>query len=292
MIYTTANPVPSDMLCMELAKPVGVTLGESIGVLLAAKKSANLRPRYIESLRVYLNLFARGRENTLLSEITIDTLEAWFGGRVEAPTTRRGSVGRLWSLFSFAERRGWISNNPMRRLEPVRIDRKPPKILTPDQAQRLMEFAMYRHPRSLAFFTLALFAGVRPQELEGVTWENVGATTVTIDAAASKVRRRRIVHLSENAIEWIGFARETGALLPFQINFRNHTLKRAAQHMGFKEGWEQDILRHSAASYLLAVSQNVAAVSMGLGNSPAILLTHYQELVTAEAAGLFWSIRP
>lgn len=277
---------------MESAKQVGETLGNGIVVLLAAKTAANCRPRYVESLRIYLNLFARGREDMLISAITIDTVETWFNGRNEAPMTRRGSVGRLSSLFSFAERRGWIASNPIRRLEPIRIDRKAPKILTVEQAQRLMEFAMYREPRSLAFFTLALFAGIRPQELEGVTWANVGATTVTVDAAASKVRRRRIVQLSENAVEWIGFARETGALLPFQINFRSHTLKKAAKHLGFDGGWEQDILRHSAASYLLAVNPNVACVSRNLGNSPDILLNYYSELVTHESATSFWSIRP
>lgn len=277
---------------MEPLPAVGVTLGNAIEVLLVAKTGANCRPRYLKGLRYYLKQFARGREDTPIAAITVETIERWFAERAEALTTRRGNAGRLWSLFSFGERRGWLVHNPMRRLEPIRIDRKPPKILTPEQAQSLMEFAMYRHPRSLAYFALALFAGIRPQELEGITWANVGATTVTVDAAASKVRRRRIVQLSENAIEWINFARETEALLPFQINFRSHTLKKAAEHLGFEGGWEQDILRHSAASYLLAAWGDVGRVSKNLGNSPDVLLNFYQELVTAEAAVAFWNIRP
>lgn len=280
------------MILMEPPQLVSVTLGSAIEVLLVAKTGANCRPRYLKSLRCYLGQFARGRQATPITEITIDIIERWFAGRNEALTTRVGSAGRLWSLFSFAERRGWIVINPMRRLEPIRIDRKPPKILSVEQAQQLMEFAMYREPRSLAFFALALFAGVRPQELEGVTWQNVGAVTVTIDAAASKVRKRRIVHLHENTVEWINFARETGALLPYQMNFRTNTLRKAAKHLGFPSGWEQDILRHSAASYWMAASGDATFVSRNLGNSPEILLTHYLQLVTAESAAAFWSIRP
>lgn len=269
-----------------------VTLGGGIVVLLAAKSAANFRPRYVNSLRSYLGLFARGRENMPIADITVEVLELWFASRKEAPSSQRGNLGRLGSLFAFAERRFWITRNPMRQLEKIRIDRKPPKILTVEQAERLMEWAMRRYPKSLAFFTLALFGGIRPQELEAVTWENVGAGIVTVDAAASKVRRRRIVHLNENAIEWLNFARELGALLPFGINKRVRTLQKAAVHLGFEAGWCQDILRHSCASYWLATRNDVGAVSRELGNSPSILLNHYFELVSAESALAFWSIRP
>lgn len=269
-----------------------MTLGGGILVLLAAKSAANFRPRYVNSLRSYLGLFARGREDMPIADITVETLEQWFAQRKEAPSSQRGNLGRLGSLFAFAERRCWITKNPMRQLEKIRIDRKPPKILTPEQAERLMDFAMRRYPRSLAFFTLALFAGIRPQELEAVTWENVGTGIVTVDAAASKVRQRRIVHLNENAIEWLAFARELGSLLPFGINKRVRTLQKAAVHLGFEGGWCQDILRHSCASYWLATRNDVGAVSRELGNSPTILLNHYFELVTSESAAAFWSIRP
>lgn len=278
---------------VEEARPATVvTLGGGILVLLAAKSAALFRPRYVNSLRSYLGLFARGREDMPIASVTVETLEQWFAVRKEAPSSQRGNLGRLGSLFAFAERRLWITRNPMRQLEKIRIDRKPPKILTPEQAERLMEWAMRRYPKSLAFFTLALFAGIRPQELEAVTWENVGAGIVTVDAAASKIRQRRIVHLNENAIEWLAFAREIGSLLPFGINKRVRTLQKAAVHLGFEGGWCQDILRHTCASYWLAISDNCGLVARELGNSPTILLNHYYELVTAADAALFWNLRP
>lgn len=42
----------------------------------------------------------------------------------------------------------------------------------------------------------------------------------------------------------------------------------------------------------LADSNDIGAVSMSLGHSPAILMTHYRELVTTESALAFWNIRP
>lgn len=270
----------------------GITLGAGIAVLLASKRSANFRPRYINSLRIYLGKFAKGREDIPLSSITVETVERWFAERNEAPSTQRSNFGRLCTLFSFAERRSWIVKSPMRLMERIRVDPRPPRILTVEQCQRLMEFTMYRHPRALAFIVLALFGAIRPEELRKVSWENVSETTVTVDAAASKVRRRRIVHLRENACEWINFAREVGAILPITLNAHVMILRRAAKHLGFEDGWPQDILRHTGASMWLAVTDSVGLVSKELGNSPAILLTNYQELVTADAASAFWAIRP
>lgn len=269
-----------------------VTLASGILFLLAAKTAANCRPRYVRSLRIYLSAFAKGREDMPLSEFTVETIEQWFAGRKEALTSRKGNSGRLASLFAFAHRRQWIAANPMRQLEKIRIDQKPPKILSVEQAQKMMNFAMYQWPRGLAFVTLAMLAGIRPEELEKITWADVGDGIVTVDAAASKVRRRRIVHLRESACEWINFARETGAELPFRLNSRTKMLRKAAPLLGFENGWEQDILRHTAASMWLAVTDNVGLVSKELGNSPAILLTNYQELVSAESALAFWAIRP
>jgi hypothetical protein len=48
--------------------------------------------------------------------------------------------------------------------------------------------------------------------------------------------------------------------------------------------WKKDVLRHSAASYWLAVEPDVPRIAMELGNSPAVLFKHYREVVTDEEA--------
>lgn len=48
----------------------------------------------------------------------------------------------------------------------------------------------------------------------------------------------------------------------------------------------------AAASNLLTIKKDAAAVSLEFGNSPQILLKHYRELVTAEQADAFWKLRP
>ncbi|HRZ58656.1 MAG TPA: hypothetical protein P5525_24715, partial [Candidatus Paceibacterota bacterium] len=115
--------------------------------------------------------------------------------------------------------------------------------------------------------------------------------TVTVDAAASKVRQRRIVHLMPSAGEWMKLALKSKSRLPLSQSTRRRFLRRLRDHLGFKI-WPKDVLRHSAASYWLAECQDAAKVALELGNSVGVLFRHYRELVTKEEAGKFWDIRP
>jgi hypothetical protein len=56
--------------------------------------------------------------------------------------------------------------------------------------------------------------------------------------------------------------------------------------------WPQDVLRHTAASNLLAHHQDVGKVAAFLGNSAGILLTHYKALVEKEDAEKFMKLMP
>jgi len=51
-------------------------------------------------------------------------------------------------------------------------------------------------------------------------------------------------------------------------------------------------MRHSAASYQLARSQDAARTALNLGHSPDILFRHYREVVRPEEAERFFAIAP
>jgi integrase len=297
-MHTTAESVcspivfsPESLYAEEVPKII--SLSEAITLLLNTKRLCNCRKRYIDSLSAYLLQFARGREAARIDSFDVLKIEDWFAGRKEAHSTMASNIGRLSALFGFAERRGWIAKNPCKQLERIRIDRKAPKILSPVQARVIMTNVQRLKPHEMAFFALAVFAGVRPEELERITWSaiNLDDGIVTIDAAASKVRRRRIMDLEPNALAWLRLAHASDARLPVGRMTRRRYLDYAERWLGF-ETWPQDCLRHTAASFLLAKHRNAPLVANRLGNSPSILLRHYQELVTSEDCLAFWSITP
>ncbi len=267
----------------------GRAIGRVIVELLRAKRTANRREKYIESLRQYLRQFARERMWRPIDSFDAAKIEAWFDSRLEAPATRSSNLGRLSSLFAFAARRGYLTENPVRRIEKVFTEPNPPKTLTPDQAEHVLRFAQEHMPRFVPWLALAMFAGVRPEELDKLSWSNVDLERgiVTVDAAASKVRRRRAMPLPSAAVEWL----RLGGDLPITRISRRRYIRKLRDSLNLA-AWPQDVLRHTAASYLLAEHQDAGKVALWLGNSPKILLAHYQELIGKDAAQKFWAIRP
>ena len=59
-----------------------------------------------------------------------------------------------------------------------------------------------------------------------------------------------------------------------------------------KVKWKANGLRHSFISYRVADIQNVAQVALEAGNSPGMIFGHYRELVTADDAKEWFSIKP
>jgi integrase len=272
------------------ADPIqGRTLRQAIDETVAAKTASNLRPRYVDSLRIYLDLFARGRETLPVDAITVADIERWFSERREAPSTKASNLGRLSALFALSTRRSYCTENPCERVERVTVERRPPAILTPEQTANALSDARQRMPRFVPWLALALFAGIRPEELDKLRWSDVDlkAGIVTIDAAASKVRQRRIVQLMPVAREWL----KLGGDLPLPQVTRRRCIRHLRGTLGF-EAWPQDILRHTAASYLLAHHQDAGKVAAELGNSAGILLRHYKELVPRAEARKFWNLTP
>jgi integrase len=267
-------------------------LSSVVEELIAARSGTGHRERYVNGLRQYLALFARAHDAIPIDCVTPAHIDRWFASRSEAPTTRASNLGRLSALFSFARRRGYCTANPCDNVERVRIERAPPKILSVDESLRLLETCRRLTPAILPAVALGLLAGVRPHEVERMTWSDIDLDErrATVSAAASKVRRRRIVPLAPNCVAWLWLcARTTERLLPPPT-----TARRLRRTLAASAGmvWHQDILRHTAATYLLARERDAARVALWLGNSPGILLTHYADLVGCGNVDAFWSLAP
>jgi integrase len=291
---TTLETVWAAWKAKEIAAPrTGPTLGAAITQLVAAKREANLRSAYIDGLENYLESFAKGREKIPVDAITADDVLDWFTARAEKPATKASNIGRLSALFTFAIRRRWRTDNPVDVVERPRLEGRPPQILTVRQAAKVLVWVKRKHPKGLAWFALALMAGIRPEECDRLSWDavNLKDGIVTIDAAASKVRRRRIVHLQPAAVAWLKLAKELKADLPLAFITRRRYLRGLRAKLGFAS-WPQDILRHTCASYLMAQWQDAGRVAAELGNSAGVLLRHYRELVRREDAERFWKLMP
>jgi integrase len=268
------------------------TLAEAIAECVIAKRTANKRARYIEGLEAYLNMFARGRGDVGIHTITSPDIETWFASRGEQNGTLASNLGRLSALFKFCVRRGYCEVNPCDTIERVHVDHGTPKILTVDECAKLLAACQSVRPDLLGYVALSLFAGVRPEEIGKLQWSDVDLDNkrVVIDEKIAKKRRRRITTLPDTAIAWLALCERKGGVAPWQRNTLGSIMRRTRKAAGVK--WCQDILRHTAASHLMAKHQDAAFVANQLGNSPQILLTNYRALVTPQEDAKFWALLP
>jgi integrase len=267
-----------------------IHLKAAIYEMLIAKRAAGRDPRYLDELETYLLKFAKNREKLSIDRLTSGHLEHWFTERKEGQTTRASNLGRLSALFGFCVRRGYLIRNPCQDVEHVQIAGKAPKVLTVNQARGLMDLCAKKAKPMLAYMALGLFAGIRPEELKKLNWSKIDMRRgrVMIDHDVAKVRQWRIVQLEATAKAWLKLCEpKHGPIAPKVTTLRR--MRRALRDKLQME-WPQDVLRHTAASYLLAKHKDAGKVALMLGNSPRVLLTNYRNLVTDWRK--FWAVRP
>lgn len=268
-----------------------ISLSDAIRGCIEHRRASNCRLSYVENLRQCLEAFARGRETLPVTAITPQDIEDWLKPKSRTAWSRSGWRSRLATLFGWCVLRRYLERSPVDEVPSVRIDHQPPRILTVDECRQLLKLTREHHPQGLAWVVLGLFAGIRPGELDRLGWQSVRVARgiVLIDAEASKVRQRRIVPLEPVCAEWLRVCR--GARLPIPHSTRRRMTRDLARRMGW-DSWPADILRHTAASYLIAHHQDAGKVALWLGNSAPILMRHYREIVSRQAAQEWMGITP
>ena len=91
-----------------------------------------------------------------------------------APWTIKGMLTPLGRVFALALRRGIISENPIARLQPEELPKgvakDPPRVLTRDEIAALLVSAADRYRPIIG---IAVFAGLRQQEVLGLRWNEI-----------------------------------------------------------------------------------------------------------------------
>lgn len=273
----------------EVSAVSSVKMPKALAEMLLAKEAANRSARYVASLRQTLKPFTQSHANLLASEVTQAHVEKWLAGRKVGAWTRATDRQRLETLFAFCVRRKWCAENPVTNVERVSTDSGAPQILTPPQCRLLLRKCRRHTPDLLAWLVLGLFAGCRPEEADRLTEDDCDLERGRLKVSQPGKRgRQRLTPLPANAVEWLKL--DVG-LLPINPTTRRRRQRLLRDLVGWAK-WPQDILRHTAASHLMAKLRNAHEVADMLGNSPKIIHAHYRELVTPEEVAALDRVRP
>lgn len=307
------SPAPN----VNLAKPLPSPLAEAVrfwirhhprgaamptlDVALAAyvEKKAGRRPATLREYRDKIGRLQKAFPGATVADITTEDLDRWICRTVTNHRSRRQYLTVMHGFFKFVCRTWHLENNPAAGvyLDAGETDQTEVEAYTVEEVKRIMA-AAEKHAqaaRIVPMFAIGFFAGLRPSEISGLTWDNVALDQrqIRVTPATAKRRRQRFVAMSDNLVEWLRpYAKAEGKVASVTITSRRdraEVLKTANV-----DRWIHDGLRHSFGTYHLAAhaDANKTANEMGHRGNTDLVYQHYRKLVT-QADGLsFWQIVP
>jgi len=219
-----------------------------------------------------------------------------------SPRMRNNERRALSCFFAWCEAENYCARNPVKAVRPpkVKLHGEPASVGLGGSRALLRAARDYEGGVLIPWLSLALFAGLRPKELERITWADISLEekTIALRVAADTSSQRRIVDLADNLVEWLRpHAGKKSAIHP--TGFRRH-FRKVRETAGFKLSakadagklWVADMPRHSALTYKYAECQEEGETTKWAGNSVAIFHKHYKALVRRVDAAKYWLITP
>jgi integrase len=249
--------------------------------------------RHYETAKHVLIKFGRFFNGSLCS-ITVTELDSYLKGLSKSGRTRNNHLGYLKTFFKWAQEWGGYmpeGSMPINKIKLYEEETIKIEVFTPEEIHTLLSAA---DQNLRPYLAIGAFAGVRCAEIERLSWEDLDFETKTIKLSASvtKTKRRRLVTMPDNLIEWLKLHPQplSGPIVPKPNRL---TAERAQLCKTTGVTWKDNVLRKSFISYRMAQSDSDAIqVSKQCGNSPAMVEEHYKELVSPKAADRWFSLYP
>ena len=294
-----------DAAAFFIAQHMGSREPRSVNDLFAeykeAKRKANCREWHLRTIAYRIGKFTEAFGQWEVAEINADQVGRWLDeyqsnrGKALGPVSRNNFLAYLSAFFNFAVKKGYAAINPVEKIDRVHVDRPEIAILTPDDVRRLLFAARDHVPDLVPYLAIAVFAGVRPTELQRLTWEavNFDLHYIHIGGGISKVRNERYVDMEDCLIKWLEpYRQPTGPVVSSDTYTFNRLFNMVRREAGLKDTWSPDSMRHTFASYHAARYERKDKTAMMMGNSVKMLDRHYRRPLHRSDTTEFWNIFP
>jgi hypothetical protein len=267
--------------------------GQEWEVFMRAKGNTE---RHTEDCKRWIRKFSAGRELMPVSGFTTDKVLEYLN-QYDNRTTWNRNRDYARAFFAWAFRKKYIAENPCESdlLPKKKQDRNhQARIFTPDEMIQWFTYGL-EHPELLGYITLATWCGIRPEECDQVSWNDVHLESAEVDVRHPKIPPPRTVHLHPTALEWLKLAKELGSPIGADFATSKHTkvrrMKPLVRHMGWSK-LPNDIQRKSFGSYHVELFRSHEKTATEMGNSAAIIKKHYKAPISKADVKKFWAITP
>jgi len=299
------------------------TIQQVIDEITAVKKSRlDLKALRESSYRDFTNRAARFAElfgSAQVKTVTLEEIKTWLKAMDISARSRKNYRMTVSELFKYAHKKKYRADNPLHafsredkwEVEPGADEYREPAILSVAEAEKLLKGA-FAHPELDlgAAITLALFCGIRTEELKRLDWSAVRLDDqkpfVKIDRTIAKKRRIRNVDMPPCAVAWLRSwpkKKEGPVTRNAYITDYVKRFAKLTQLAGFGQkdesgewvsSWDDNAMRHSFGSYSFALtgdSMKTAAL-MGHKANDQVLFDHYRALATKADGEAYFGILP
>lgn len=251
------------------------------------RKESGVAEKTLAYYRQSVHLLVKQAPNRNLHEVTVEDLEGLLR-RYRNPTTKRSIRLALSTFFNWALRRQYCMENPCERLSPIRLDQKSVSILHLNEIKRLLKIAtVYKDGACAAAVAIALFAGLRPSELQLLESNDIRENDIIVSKVKMSRKEVRKVPICDVLKAWLAKHPFKGVGSSYRNDFRY--LKAATK----AADWVQDVLRHTSISYQLERDRDEGIVCYHNGTSKSMLQRHYRRIIVgADDLHAFWSLSP
>jgi integrase len=207
-------------------------------------------------------------------------------------------IRAIWK-WSAKPPRKWCDMEPIQHLETKETVSSEVGVLTSRQARTLMQTAEKHYPETVPTFAIALFTGMRQQEIERLLPQDITAEGITVPASSAKTKRRRFIQMP------------TPLLAPPDWNRKQRAVRRLAGWKVWsdlvkdKDGkplpppaelpeWPANALRHTAATVAVALGKPIEQLVFEHGHTGGLemLRRHYVGAMPKREALAIWAIGP
>ncbi len=201
-----------------------------------------------------------------------------------AKTYRRG----LSTFFTWAVRHHYCPENPCDRLDPLPRNMTPISILRLEQAKQMLKASIVYQKASMApSIALALFAGLRPSEIDDLEPSDVLDGRIRVQGGKLRRTLRRSTPIPPILATWLEKYPFTGQPAGYRYKFKMLKAAVASDH------WVQDILRHTSISFQLERDKDEARTAFNNGTSKQMIDLHYRDVIDdPKVVEAFWNLTP
>ena len=266
-----------------------VTITKLVDEFIENRRAKGKSEIYVRDLTTRLSRFKASMGDRITAEITNADVDHWLQSLNVGPQTQNNFRAVLSAMWTFAVRRGYAAVNVIQLVDKTSVVRDHIPTFSVEQLTGLLAAAPTEY---LPVLAIGAFAGLRPEEINKLRWEDLDfhERTIRVNASAAKTRKKRFAEISDNLRAWLEpYAGHIGPVAPPNLQ----KLRRATMKTAKIEKWYPDVLRHSFASAHYAFHRDPARTAVIMGHRDQnMLLTHYRDVMKPSEAARYWQIVP